>query len=263
MEIIVLNRRWVFKLSVWIGVLAAVGLLIGLAVWQWHRAAEKAQLLERLAQRATAEQIAIDILQAFPMSEADGLPVKGRARWLQPQLWLLDNQMIDGRIGYDVIIPVRLAHDTQPMLVNLGWVPAPTNRDALPVVIPPAEFEVQGLLRTHLGGFSLGQNLEKTGHWPMRIQRVKIDELNPLMREPLYTGVIYQTQGSPYKIHYQPVVILPERHRAYAVQWAVLAVAVLLVALAASATRVPAGQSAPVKPQAKFKVRKLPSRVSP
>ena len=38
----------------------------------------------------------------------------------------------------------------------------------------------------------------------------------------------------------RPVVLPPARHRAYALQWGLLALAVVAVALAASARRVPA-----------------------
>ena len=52
-------------------------------------------------------------------------------------------------------------------------------------------------------------------------------------------GLIYQQQASPFHIHYRPVVLPPARHRAYALQWGLLALAVVAVALAASARRVP------------------------
>mgnify|MGYP006199403153 CR=1 FL=1 len=41
-------------------------------------------------------------------------------------------------------------------------------------------------------------------------------------------------QGSPFVPHYKAVVLPPEKHRGYALQWFLLAVAVLGVALAAS-----------------------------
>jgi len=236
MEIIVFNRRWVIKARVWVCVIVAMSLLLGLAYWQLKRAEEKIRLQSQLARQASTEPLAIDILQAFPLTEADGLPITGRARWLAPTIWLLDNQMIDGRIGYDVIIPVRLGRDTQPMLINLGWVAAPLDRAELPKVEPPQEFDVRGLLRTRLANFSLGQNIEDNKQWPMRMQRVDIGKLNEYMREPLYSGLIYQVQASPYKIHYQPIIVSPERHRAYAMQWALLAVAVFIVALVASSS---------------------------
>ena len=56
---------------------------------------------------------------------------------------------------------------------------------------------------------------------------------------PLAPGLIQQQQASPFHIHYRPVVLPPERHRGYALQWGLIALAVIGVALAASARRLP------------------------
>jgi cytochrome oxidase assembly protein ShyY1 len=131
------------------------------------------------------------------------------------------------------------------MLVNLGWVAAPAGRERLPQVQIPAVIDVHGLLRTQLGGFRLGQNIEDKGRWPMRIQQVYVPALDPYMRSALYPGLVYQMESSSFLIHYQPVVISPERHRAYALQWGLLAFAVLVVALAASSRPLETAEAQP------------------
>lgn len=234
MEIIAFNRRWAMTPPWFMNCLLAFCVLVGLSLWQLQRAVEKTHLLEQLAKSEESGVYAADYVQTLTLAQADGRQVVGRGRWLSPQLWLVDNQIVKGRVGYDVIVPVQLDSAGQPMLVNLGWVAAPAGRESLPHVKIPEVIEVHGLLRTQLGGFHLGQNIEDKGSWPMRIQRVHVPALDRYMRSALYPGLVYQMESSPFLIHYQPVVISPERHRAYALQWGLLALAVLVVALAAS-----------------------------
>lgn len=234
MEIIAFNRRWAMTPRWLLNSLLAFTLLAGLSLWQLQRAAEKTHLLEQLAKSEESGVYAADYVQTLPLTQADGRQVVGRGRWLSPQVWLVDNQVVKGRVGYDVLVPVQLDSVGQPMLVNLGWVAAPAGRERLPHVQIPAVIEVRGLLRTQLGGFRLGQNIEDNGSWPMRIQQVYVPALDRYVRSALYPGLIYQMEASPFLIHYQPVIISPERHRAYALQWGLLAFAVLVVSLAAS-----------------------------
>jgi len=234
LEIIAFNRCWAMTPRWLLNSLLAFTILAGLSLWQLQRAVEKTHLLEQLAKSEESGVYAADYVQTLPLKQADGRQVVGRGHWLLPQVWLVDNQVVKGRVGYDVIVPVQLDSVGQPMLVNLGWVAAPAGRERLPHVQVPSVIEVRGLLRTQLGGFRLGQNIEDNGSWPMRIQQVYVPALDRYMRSALYPGLVYQMEASPFLIHYQPVVISPERHRAYALQWGLLAFAVLVVAVAAS-----------------------------
>lgn len=209
--------------------LAAFLLLCKLALWQWHRADEKQQLLQQQTNWQQQGAMAWTQLPQADVQQLDGILIQGKAVWQKPALWLLDNQLVSGRSGYDVVIPVLVDQSPPLLLVNLGWVAAPSSRDELPQIQIPVQFELQGLLRTQLGGVLLGQNLEDTGLWPQRMQQVVPAELSKVLGQPLYSGLVYQQQ-SPFRYHYQSVVMKPEKHRAYAVQWALLALVVLFVA---------------------------------
>lgn len=236
MHIIALNRHWVIYWR-WLAVaLVAIAILISLTIWQWQRALDKTQFLQKLAH---SPAVSAQQLKDLSLARADGLQLLAQAHWLEPLVWLLDNQMRQGRPGYDVIVPMQLDAADYIVLVNLGWVAAPLGRSQLPEIAIPSQFTIQGMLRTHLGGLRLGQNSEDNGRWPMRIQQIDIAELSGHITRSspstsVYPGVVYQLQGSPYMSHYRPVVVSPERHRAYALQWGLLALAVVAVALAAS-----------------------------
>ncbi len=221
-------RWWLLLITV-----AAFLLLIKLSGWQWQRAEQKQQQLQQIElwqQRGAPDW---QTLLRYPLAELDGAPLQAQARWLAPAVWLVDNQLWQGRPGYDVLIPVQLTPNTPALLVNLGWVAAPESRQQLPPVQIPAQLQLSGLLRTKLGAFRLGDNLEAVGKWPMRVQTIDPPSLAQSVDFPLFQGVFYQQQ-TPFLHHYQPVVLPPAKHRAYALQWLLLAVAVLIVAAAAS-----------------------------
>lgn len=231
MQIIVFNRQWIIRWPWVVITLLVVAILIGLTLWQWQRAMDKAKLLQRLAQ---SQSINAQQLKHLPSAAVDGLMLATLVHWLPPFVWLLDNQILQGRPGYDVIIPVNTDANGDILLVNLGWIAAPLIRSQLPVVDIPSSFIVEGMLRTRLGGLRLGENIENNGRWPMRIQQIDTAELSQNLKRSIYPGVVYQLHNSPYVAHYQPVVVSPDRHRAYALQWSLLAIAVIIVALAAS-----------------------------
>lgn len=234
MIIIAFNRYWVIRWS-WVLINSVVVLIfLGLAFWQLLRADEKTQTLAKIAQWEQQGAIDANKLFALDQQQVDGIRIDFQAQWMAPMVWLLDNQTLNGRVGYDVIIPVRTSSSQSPLLVNLGWVPAPVSRDILPAIEVPSELRIQGILRTRVNGFLLGANLESSNIWPKRIQQIDFRQLSQEFSTPFYFAVIYQQSQSPFALHYRPVVMPPERHKAYALQWGLLAVAVICIALAAS-----------------------------
>lgn len=211
-------------------------LLSKLAWWQWQRAAEKAALLQQIAQ-LQQQPLTLAELDPATLAAADGARLVQQVRVLAPYCWLLDNQLLQGRPGYDVIVPVQQLDGRGPvLLVNLGWLAAPVSRAELPTPHLPATLQLDGLLRVAPGNLLLGQNVEQTGGYPQRIQSVLPDELAQLSPLPLLNAVLYQ-RHSNFVYHYQPVTLPPERHRAYAVQWALLAIAALAVGFFATRQR--------------------------
>ncbi len=64
---------------------------------------------------------------------------------------MLDNKLRQGRPGYEVVTPLRLAGSDVHVLVNRGWVQAPPTRDVLPEVRTPAgEVRIEGVALEHL-----------------------------------------------------------------------------------------------------------------
>lgn len=227
------RRRWlllIFTLVVSAG-------LCKLALWQWQRAAEKEAWLAQMTMAQQATPSTLGRLDWRSPERLDGMPLRGRVEWIAPYLWLLDNQVVEGEVGYDVLIPVRALDDTSSsptplLLVDLGWLPAPTERGQLPVPEIPASLTLDGLLRIKPGGILLGQNIE-AGPYPNRIQSIRVADLAEHSGLPLADAVFYQ-RLPPFIYHYQQNVMPPQKHRAYALQWLGLALVVLVGGLVLS-----------------------------
>jgi surfeit locus 1 family protein len=238
MKLIAFNRYWVLRWYWLLVCTAGFSLLVGLSFWQLQRAHTKELLLERLSRFEQSDALDYEQLVATEIKAVDGLRVDFKAQWVAPIVWLLDNQTYQGQMGYDVVVPAMITGQEKILLVNLGWVAAPPRREQLPRVKVPVHLHIQGVVRTEFGGLLLGQNLENNQRWPMRLQQLDIKTLTPFLQQPLFPGLVHQQQNSPFQLHYQAVVLSPERHRAYAVQWALLALVLLVVAVLASGRKV-------------------------
>lgn len=205
-------------------------LLSNLALWQWHRANAKEALLAQVASHV-AHPLSPGALLKQDDEQLDGLWLKGVGDWLSPHLWLLDNQVVDGVVGYDVIIPVQ-TRGGPALLVNLGWTPAPPLRSERPYLEIPATLALDGLLRLPSDALVLGVNREP-GPYSGRLQSVRPDELKAQIALPLRGLILYQ-QTPGFRYHYAPSVMSPERHRAYAAQWLGLALVVMIGGIALS-----------------------------
>lgn len=252
MRIKLANHIFAVRIS-WLGITVAVFIiLINLSWWQLQRAEQKSVQLTQLAQQAEQAVLNATTLASTQQNfqqqsyqnqsdnqpenqSLDGLKLAASATWQAPYIWLLDNQIVDGKVGYDVIIAAKLATNDRLLLVNLGWIAGTNSREKLPNVTIPDQLSLSGVLHTDVTGMLLlGQNIESSASWPMRIQQVNFAVLAEQTAQTFYPALLYQQQQADFIYHYQAVVMPPEKHQAYALQWLLLAIAVLGVALAAS-----------------------------
>ncbi len=113
----------------WAGALAAlvgVGLTASLGLWQWGRAQQKLALQAQLEARRQLPALQADALLgpsvAAPSSELLHRAVALRGQWLTRYTVFLDNRQMQGRPGFYVITPLRLADRDTVVLVQRGWI---------------------------------------------------------------------------------------------------------------------------------------------
>ena len=143
--------------------------------------------------------------------------------------------MHKGRLGYRVL---QIVHTEQgALLVNLGWVLASKHREVFPEFSPLAgAINFTGHIRIVEQGIVLSEQDYRQINWPLRIQQIELDKFSQIIAQKLLPFVVYldKKETIGFEKNWQPIVMPPEKHRAYAVQWFALASAWLLLMVFAS-----------------------------
>ncbi|MDX1266714.1 MAG: SURF1 family protein [Oceanisphaera sp.] len=204
------------------GLLALTGvmslLMITMGVWQLSRADEKRLLLQEWQQR---RDIGLALHEALAMSSPYGYRLEVNGVYLNGGALFLDNQIESGRVGYRLIRPLQTRHGL--LAVDTGWWPADPDRRKLPP-IPPQNEPVQlagNLVRPSIPPLSLGEVRFDPGH-PL-VSSLETEQLAQIWGQPVLPFVLRLgiEQGD-----WRPVVMGPERHIGYAVQWFAMTLAI-------------------------------------
>lgn len=211
---------------VWLGAIVAVAATLRLGFWQLDRAAQKQAVVQQLAQRRDLAPLVGTELARTPEAAEQQLHrrIVVSGRWLGPVVYL-DNQPLDGRIGFIAVAPLLLA-DRDAVLVQRGWSPrdAGDRSRVAPLPLEPGVVELQARVgawpsrRLALGAADTGpirQNLDAAA-----LQREWGVGLRPLSLLELRDG---NPSGDGWVRHWpEPVADIGKNH-GYALQWFALA----------------------------------------
>lgn len=211
--------------------------LIKLGLWQSERATEKELRLSRIA--TYQNQKALTLTEIEKLREANeninDIPVIVSGIFDEQKVFLIDNQTHKGRLGYRVL--QALIIEQQAVLVNLGWVEGFIDRSKLPTIEAlKGEHSFKGNIRIVEKGIVLGNKNYQEITWPLRVQQVELDKFSLILGQKLLPFVVYldKTESIGFKKNWRPIVMPPEKHRAYAFQWFSLAIAWLTLMVSAS-----------------------------
>jgi surfeit locus 1 family protein len=216
----------------------AVAIFLAAGFWQLHRAHYKDELK---AHTELAMHDAMIELSSAPINAADleFHPVHIVGEWVVDKTIFIDNKILDGVVGYQVVTPLRIGTSKMHVLVNRGWVAAPPLRSELPnVTTSTGQVEINGIARMPSGRFlELSQQVEQGRVW----QNLTIERFQAWSNIPLQPTVVYQQNNSDDKL--QRISVAPEasglnadRHRGYALTWFGLALVTLVLGIAAKLT---------------------------
>jgi cytochrome oxidase assembly protein ShyY1 len=220
--------------------LVAFVILARLGFWQLSRGEEKQQRLTQIANYQQYDLMSFDnLLNVMKTYEPTGITVKVQGQFATPYSWLLDNKIVKGQPGYDVLLAMQPQGYDQYLLVNMGWLKGDyANRDTLPSFdIPQGAVTIEAFVKAKdLASFALSEQSVNKQKWPLRTQQVDIERLEQQSGLRFYPFMLYAQQANDFGFthHYEPVVMPPEKHRAYAMQWFLLALAVIIVFIFAS-----------------------------
>jgi len=209
--------------------------LVKLGLWQSERALEKETRLINIERLSQTSAMSLHEIDNFPLDEINDFPIKLTGTFEKETLFFLDNQTNSGRLGYRVYQVLNV--QDKSVLVNLGWVIGSISRNELPnIKAITGSHEINGHIRLIEKGILLMEQEFSEVTWPLRVQQIELDKFSTLTNMPLLPFVVYLNENEDlgYKKNWRPIVMPPEKHRAYAFQWFSLAISWLLLMLWAS-----------------------------
>lgn len=215
--------------------------LLKLGLWQLERADQQRQYFKQVVMRKAQPHQPIFqlIARQRPSQGSDPiappalsqLPVKAVGRLLHQFTFLLDNVTHNGRVGYQVIVPLLIDdYAQQLLLVNLGWLASTGYRDQLPALTQwPGMIEIRGNL--HQPSHNPYALLwPATTTWPRVIGQLDIEEISAQLSAQMSKVTVFPAVlrlDKSLELGYQKkwfwVNVSVEKHIAYAMQWFALA----------------------------------------
>jgi surfeit locus 1 family protein len=198
-----------------------IALTLWLGRWQTHRGDEKEvrQALFEGRIHETAVQLTGFVESADPILFRR---VRAEGAWIEDGQIFVDNQVEQGRAGFQVVTPLRLAASGDVVLVNRGWIARPPDYPNPPrVAVPAGAVTVTGLATLpprrvlELGPSTIAGNV-----W----QNLSIERYRDRMKMRVLPIVVLADQATPGLVTQHEV---PDagvaKHREYALTWFSLA----------------------------------------
>ena len=215
-------------------------LLLSLGTWQLGRAVEKEELLADQKSKSEQSVVVLSTLlnDGRPIDDYRYRDVQVSGKYDSSHQFLLDNQVKNRRVGYNVITPLY-TEAGEIVLVDRGWVPMGLSRQLTPNVALDDEAlmrVVEGSLYTPLGeAYSLGAMDDGEITWPRVIQFLDFEAMsNRVGGDVLPLVVRLSPAMDDGFLREWPIVAAgPEKHLGYAFQWFMMAfvLATLLIVL--------------------------------
>ena len=230
------NRYFVpnWKILILSALLLPVLLLLG--SWQLDRAEEKQQILAELESRSSLPARPIE--QLLGKADTRYQPVTLRGRFDNQHSFLLDNRVRQGIPGYEVITPF-VSNSGQWLLVNRGWMAAPRYRHQLPEIpVITHTVNLAGVIHTPLA--KSATVYDGGDGWPKVIQALNFEQMSSALPQPVAPLTIRLREGEmgSFQVGWPAINVQPHKHTAYAVQWFLMALALLILTLISNFRRV-------------------------
>lgn len=211
------------KLLPWLLTAISVSAMCGLGFWQLERMIQKQQRLASIAQKQSNGSVSL--LTALAQPDPRDINVTFNGEPDTAHLVFLDNQIQDKRVGYDLIVPVST--NAGWVLVNYGWVSAPDMQRSLPAIqLQNGVTSFKGIVSVPGKNPLVSETNTQSSVFPALVQQVDFNDLSKRLNRKLLPYVIQlTTEDVAFVRDFRPVVMSPEKHLGYAVQWFGLAIA--------------------------------------
>ncbi|MGI2182695.1 SURF1 family protein [Shewanella oncorhynchi] len=216
---VLLNKLTVFLLILTV---AVFGILVKLGLWQLARGEEKTALQAQMEARQSLLPLSFEQLQLKVNKESvTGYRLQVQATPASSQIWLLDNQIYQGQVGYLAFQPLQVEVGKPWLLVELGFVATGSHRGELPQITPlSGELAIDGRLYQKQIN-PLSQSLMAESGANIRFQNLNIPEMAQMLGHPLLPAVLQPEElpilALPHP--WQPFPLPAQKHWGYALQW--------------------------------------------
>ncbi len=216
--------------------LAFIALTLSLSRWQVNRGEEKAARQTLLEARMAEAPVRL----TGAVASAESLMyrhVRAGGQWMADRQIFIDNQIHEGRAGFNVITPLQLDGTTDAVLVNRGWLargssyPRPPDAPA-----PPGHVEVSGLATRPPARYLELSPQTVTGNVWQNLSIEKFRERSGLSLLPVLVLQEGTTTGLT-AVRERPDAGIAKHHE-YALTWLALAITALVLWVALNLRRV-------------------------
>ncbi len=112
--------------------MSVLGMLLSLGFWQLDRADQKKVFLAERQQLMNGGEMLLNGLTPDDLGLLKYRPIRFAGHYVGEHQFLIDNQHVDGEVGYFVLTPFKLDGTDKAVLVNRGWLPLNVDRSVLP-----------------------------------------------------------------------------------------------------------------------------------
>lgn len=204
-------------------------------VWQLHRYDYKKNLLTLYQSHFTAQpKLFTEIVNSNEDLQFQSVRVQGE--YVNALMMLIQNRYYQGKIGFEVLTPLRIQGEKKLLLIDRGW----TNQPDTIAAVKDVQLILGRIKLLNEWQFTLGKNILAPNASPLVMQKIDIQELSNLTHQAYFPYILRLDAAQPHGFVRDWIVttVLPQRHMGYAVQWFALAMVLFIAYFCFSCERV-------------------------
>lgn len=227
-------NRYVFtsRMLPLIVVMSLIVAMGGLGKWQLNRADYKKYLENTLQKRQSLPARTLPELTS--QSDIEYYPVQISGYFDNDHQILLDNQILDHKVGYQVFTPFipDNSNDQRVLLVNRGWIARNRDRSHLPYLKPVlGKQTIKGLAKTPPQKIFVLTNRYDTLIWPFLVQALDLMQITNALQHSTYPFVLLldPAQKHGFARKWRVTGLSTHKHYGYAIQWFSLSITLAII----------------------------------
>ena len=205
---------------------------MSLGFWQLNREQQKIAAEDLYEQRLLTQAVDVASID-WDKSDLNWVSVSATGFFDKDRHLLLDNRIHNSVVGYEVITPFYSGDNV--LLINRGWIAQGPSRQSLPAAaVSDSITTISGHIYVPDGSLMmLGAEESSTENWPKVIQKIDFQYISSVLDESLLPHLIRLDENSSgvLQTNWSAINMRPEVHKAYAVQWFMMALVLLILYL--------------------------------